>query len=308
MGPLSSPTTRDWERTFTRWAKPPGQTEADRQDHALTAIRKAVAKSDALGSRDLSTFAQGSFANRTTVRLESDVDVCILCSNTFYFDLPDGFTRQDAGITPATYSYDEFKGDVSDALFSHFGEANASPGNKAFYIHENTYRVDADAVACFDFRQYYVGSYGKLEYHTGTSLLTGRESRLLTNFPQQQYDNGVAKNEETGRRFKALVRIVKNLRDEMLEVDFAEAEPIASFLIESLVWNWPSEAFNRQTSFTSMVDEFLAWVCASTQTDLECALWLEENGIKPLFGASSSWTREQVNSFASAAYGYIRNQ
>ena len=86
---------------------------------------------------------------------------------------------------------------------------------------------------------------GKIYYHKGTALITDRESRLVTNFPQQQHDIGVAKNSATGGSFKALVRIIKNLRNEMEEAGFPQAEPIASSLIESLVWNWPDELFEH---------------------------------------------------------------
>ena len=94
----------------------------------------------------------------------------------------------------------------------------------------------------------------------------------------------------------------------MDEQRYAVAGPIASFLIESLVWNWPTEVFNNQSSWTTMVKMFLSWLWGGTRTDDECASWLEENGIKSLFGPHNEWTREQVNSFALDAHGYIDNR
>ncbi len=298
---------RDWENTFTSWAQPPEKTEQERCERAVNAIKKAVAASDQLSRRSIRTFAQGSYANRTNVRQQSDVDVCILCSNTFYFDGPNGLTLADIGCEPATYAYDQYKNEVETALVSYFGRDQVKRGNKAFDIHENTYRVDADAVACFDYRLYYFDTSGKLLYHPGTALITDREQRRITNFPEQQYDNGVAKNTATGSRFKALVRIIKTLRNEMDDVGVVDAGPMASFLLESLVWNWPNEMFN-QSSYISLVTGFLAFIWDGTKTDEGCRRWKEENGIKVLFAPHNEWTRQQVHNFALAAYSYISEQ
>lgn len=308
MGVLGAARTRDWDNTFAEWAKPPGRTEQERCERAVTAIKKAIANSDALSRRTTRTFPQGSYQNRTNVRQDSDVDVCVLCSDTFHYTLPIGMTPQEVPIEPAQYSYSQYKNDVGAALVTHFGRENVKRGNKAFDIHENTYRIDADAVACFEYRLYFRSIIGPLIYHSGTALIPDRESRWVTNFPEQQYENGVAKNNETGRRFKALVRIVKSLRNEMAENNIPAADPITSFLIESLAWNWPTERFNAHSTWEGMVTAFIAWVWDGTKANGGYSSWREENGIKLLFGTHNDWSREQVHAFAIAAYNYIDNQ
>ena len=308
MGLMGAARLRDWESTFAGWAGPPGQTEQERCDRAQDAVKKAIADSHALAGLSTRTFAQGSYANRTNVRADSDVDVCALCDVPFFYHLPTGLTLQSINCIPASYTYAQYKSEVEAALAAHFGRANVVRGNKAFDIHENSYRVDADAVACFGYRHYYYDSLGQLRYVSGTALLTDRAQLLVTNFPQWQYDNGVAKNEATGRRFKALVRIIKRLRNEMEAQGYAVARQMASFLIESLVWNWPPELFSTLPSWAGTTRAFLVWLWGGTRTDAECATWMEENGIKQLFGPHNEWTREQANSFALAAYTYIDNR
>src|SRR6185437_15613243 len=105
--------------------------------------------------------------------------------------------------------------------------SNVTRGKKAFDIHENTYRIDADAIACFEYRRYEDNG----TYLTGTSFQPDSGKRVI-NWPEQNYENGVAKNGETGQRFKNVVRIFKRLRNKMAEEDIAAAEPIPSFLIE----------------------------------------------------------------------------
>ncbi len=291
---------RDWESTFQSWGKPPGKTEQEKSDHAETAIRKAIAASEAMQSRNVAVFPQGSYNNRTNVRADSDVDICIRCRDSFFFDVPPDTDASDFGIsTPATYSYAEFKNDVERALKSYLGEEAVTRGNKAFDVHENTYRVDADAVACFEYRRYEKdGSY--LE---GTALNTDKGTRII-NWPEQNYENGVTKNGQTGKRFKAIVRILKRLRNEMSESGYKEATPVPSFLVECLVWNVPNEDFNHDT-FKADIRHALAHLFNNTRRLEDCKEWGEINELKYLFRSTQPWTREAAHMFLDAAWDYI---
>ena len=208
-------TKRDWEGVFSAWSKPPGKTEQERCDRAVRAIKDAIVADPTLSIRSVRTFPQGSYRNRTNVRQDSDVDVCVLCENTFCYDLPPGISAQNAGITPATYKFGSYKNDVERALVNNLGRSKVQRGNKAFDVNESSRRVDADAAPCFVYRRYVTSWSGGLQYHEGTALIADDTRRRITNFPQQQYDNGVAKNEATNRRFKRAVRIVKKLSHEM---------------------------------------------------------------------------------------------
>ena len=289
----------DWETTFQNWAQPPSTTEQTRCDNVLGVIRNAVSGSSALDNRSTHVFAQGSYCNRTNIRADSDVDVCVLCRDTFFFDLPDGMTRDDFHITPATYSYAEYKNDLEDALVSYLGRPAITRGNKAFDVHENTYRVDADVVACFEYRRYRNNG----SYLEGTSFRTDKGITII-NWPQQNYDNGVAKNEATSRRFKAVVRVFKNLGNEMAENGYSEAKVMPSYLIECLVWNVPNEGFAHY-SITDDVRYAIIHLYNNTQDFEKCREWGEINELKYLFRTSQPWKREQANDFLLAAWNYI---
>ena len=299
-------TKRDWETDFTEWSRPPGQGEHEKSERAIAAIKKAIAKSSTLASHNISVFTQGSFRNRTNVRKDSDVDVCILCSDTIIIDYPPGVTDGHTGLGPASYDFTDFKNDVGAALTSHFGRDHVTRGKKAFDIHENTYRIDADVVPCFEFRKFFVAS-GVLYFHTGTALFPDGGGTTVTNFPEQQYQNGTAKNDATSRRFKKAVRIIKRLKNEMKTNGILQAIPIPSYLIECLVWNVPNNLF-VQLSLKQMVMNVLENIWTQTKTDNSSAYMFEENGIKLLFGAQPEWTRQQVNDFAAAAWNYVESQ
>src|SRR4030042_5667290 len=115
---------RDWENIFSSWAKPPGKTEQERCENAEKSIRNAIAANDKLNRRNIRVFAHGSYRNNTNVREDSDVDVGILCYDTFCMDLPEGYTRESFGIEPATYHHEQFKNEVGEALIAYFGKSS----------------------------------------------------------------------------------------------------------------------------------------------------------------------------------------
>ena len=229
---------REWDARFAAWAAPPGQAEQDKADNAVRAVRAAIDDSPALAGRMVRVFPQGSYNNRTNVRAESDVDVCVCSSVSIYYD-PEVPPAQ-VGLHPATYLFPQFRTDVEAALVAHFKAASVRSGRKAFDIHENTYRVAADVVPTFEYRD-----FRHVPPTVGTSFLC--DGRVIVNFPQQHYDNGVAKNDATARRFKAVARILKGLRYELVNAGIASAEAVQSFEIESLVWNVPNPAFGALT-------------------------------------------------------------
>lgn len=303
---VATRTRRNWEHVFSTWSKPPGKTEQERCNRAVRAVQEAAAVDPTLAARTVRAFPQGSYQNRTSVRQDSDVDVCVLCEDTFYYDLPAGISAEDVGIFPATYKFRNYKNDVERALVSRFGQASVRRGNKAFDVNENSSLVDADAAPCFAYRLYFSGPTGALRYYEGTALIADNTGRRITNFPQQQYYNGVAKNQATNRRFKRAVRIVKKLSHEMEEAGSTSAKSMSSFLIESLIWNAPDHLFSSP-SLRSMTQGVIAHLWQHTRTDATCHAWKEENGIKILFHSSQSWTRSQTNQFLYDVWNYMEN-
>jgi hypothetical protein len=292
-----------WEGTFRAWAKPLGQTEADRCDNAERMVRKAIGSSDALKARATRVFAQGSYRNNTNVRQDSDVDICVLCTDTIIFDLDEGVTREQTGWTPATYSFTDYRNDVDRALRSYFGADGVKRGNKAFDVHANTYHVDADVVACFEYRYYYRLTSGGIGHNTGTAFYSDSGAKVH-NYPEQHYREGVAKNEATSDRFKKVVRILKRMRGKMEEENIAAGKCAPSFFIESLVWNTPNGYFGNE-QYADDVRNAITLIYNATSSDDKCKDWTEVNALKYLFRAAQPWTRQQANDFALAAWQYV---
>jgi hypothetical protein len=288
------------EDSLVSWAKPPGETEQTKCDNAVRMIRQAVQASQKLRGKNIRIFAQGSYCNRTNVRQDSDVDVCVLCADSFFYDLPQGVLATRFGLTsPAPYLYSEFKVDVENALLAYFEPQGMQRGKKAFDIHANSYRLDADAVPVFEYRFYHEDG----SWRTGTAFLPDGGSRIL-NYPEQNYINGVEKNKSTGGRFKDVVRILKRLRNRMNDEGIPAAGAAPSFLVESMVWNVSGQWFGHD-QYTADVRAVLATIFNSTLKQEDCAEWTEVNGLKFLFHTTQPWTLNQAHAFVSAAWDYL---
>lgn len=298
--------SRDWEATFSSWGAAPSETEQTKSENAERAVRKAIETSAKLSAKSIDVFTQGSYANRTNVRQDSDVDICVLYTGAFFpdYSMSEGLNDLALGYSDGTYLYTEFKNDVEAALVAYFGRPSVTRGKKAFDIHANTYRIDADVVPCFEHRRF-MGTPQHNWYVSppGTELHPDNGG-IIVNWPRQNYANGVEKNTATGRRFKAVTRILKRLRNEMVEEGYEAAKPIPSYLIECLVWNVPKEGFGY-AEFKADVRYAIAHLWNETRTDESCNEWGEVNELKYLFRGSQPWTRDQVNTFLQAAWDYI---
>lgn len=293
------------EATFVSWSQGPSDTETAKCENAETAVRKAIDANAELQELDISVFAQGSYRARTNVRQNSDVDICVRYNSAFFADYPTGTTRDAFGHVDSSLSFSDFKSLLQKALEDRFGKDGVTRGSKAFDVHANTYRIDADVVPTFEHRRYTgkKNADGTDEYLVGVAFVPD-QGDLIKNWPQQTYDNSVSRNNDTGRSYKRTIRILKRLRDKMSAENIDEAQKAPSFLIECLAWNAKPEVFNHDT-YTKIVRELIVDLWNRTKTDANCNEWGEVNELKYLFRSSQPWTRDQVRAFLQRSWNYI---
>lgn len=297
-----------WNDRFGAWAQPPSKTEADKIENAVTAIKKALS-ADAKVASVSKVFIQGSYRNRVNVRQDSDVDIGVLyAGSSFIASYPDGKGHSDFGNVEATYSYSEFKNDIGKALISYFGAANVTRGDKAFDVHENTYRVDADVVPLFVHRRYTAaGAYicgTELQPDSGGRIVNWPERLYDTHeWPSQHYENGNSKNNDTGRAYRGVVRIIKKLRNVMDEEGIAEAKPLKGFNVECLVWNAPNSCF-RHATWHEDVSAVLNHLSAHLSSMSLCSEWGEVSELKYLLKGNEA-RRAAFKAFVDRAREYI---
>ena len=281
------------------WAKPPGKTEEEKIERSIRMVKAAIDAHSTLKSKNTTTFVKGSYDKRTNIPADSDVDVAVRLNDIYINDYPEGMNATDFNFVDASYTYDNFKSDVEQAIKDYFGVNQVIVGSKAVKVRANSCRIDADVVPLAVHRRY----KKDLSYEEGIAL---RDSlnKTIKNWPQQDYDNGVAKNNRTNKRYKAMVRILKTVRNEMQEENIEAAKDIQSFLIECLLWNVPDDEFGND-QYMDDIRNSLDVLIRETSDLKYCKDWGEVNELKYLFRGSQPWSLHGVNSFLIAAKKYL---
>lgn len=195
-------------------------------------------------SRNIKLFVQGSYANNTNVRTESDVDVAVIQEETFLPEYrKDSVYPQsgaDYGFTPAPAAAKTFKDEVQEALKCKFG-TDVERKNKSIKVHGNTYRKDADTVPCRRYRDYRQDYRRDASNFVGGVVIYPDNGGMIINYPEQHIANGRKKNNDTNHHYKKMVRIMKKMRylmeDSYITAYSSVAKNVSSFMLESLLWN-----------------------------------------------------------------------
>lgn len=290
------------EEQLSNWTNPPSDTEDERAENAIAMVKDAINSDDKLKYLDLDIFCQGSYANNTNVRLDSDVDVNVLYNGTYYWELPPNTTKEMFPSlmkdSPASYSFWNLKNDVEKALRNKFGSVIRK--NKCLHISENSYHTEIDVVPTCQHRWYRSdGSYAE-----GVALFTDVENKKVVNYPKQHIANGIQKNLDTSKRFKKLVRIFKKTRYDMQDNRVQINANISSFLLECLVWNCPNSIFER-ASWRERFQGVISHIWENTKTHELCKEWGEVSELLYLFHHERKWTYADVNECMLQMFNYV---
>lgn len=305
--PRLSCMARDWEATLQSWVRPASDTEERKRDRAVQAVTDALNALPDVRSLPINVYPKGSYANNTNVRADSDVDVVVEYTGIMYYDFDHdlkGMTGADAGFGTVSKDYppSELKDDVERALVSAFGRSPVSRHNKVLTVREQSNRLAADVVPCFTYRRYHGRSAsGALQSYKGTKLFPDNGGAVI-NWPEQHLRNGTAKNNATGRRYKRMVRALKNLENEMCDKGILKEAP--GYFAECLVYNVPNENFGH-ARYVDDMRSVLAYLWNNTRTDAESHEFVEVNALKWLFRGLQKWTREDAHRLVDAGWNYM---
>ena len=231
--------------------------------------------------KKITLLVQGSYANRTNISTESDVDVAVILESTFIPKYRNGVTDSDYGFSDGTFSVYELKDEVQDALNQHFRGQGVVRHDKCIKVTGNTYRVNADVVPAYRYRDYsddYLCDNGN--YVGGIEIRPDSGGKIL-NYPEQHIRLGIAKNKVTKYNFKKCVRIIKNMKEKMKEDGYEVSSKISSFGLESLLWNVEVSAY---TKYSSILRYTFGEVMSFLKNDFaNFGAYVEINSIKSLF-------------------------
>lgn len=293
------------EEQLTEMAKPASDSEETRMNNATKMVKDALASNGIIADREFEVFAQGSYANNTNIRNNSDIDINVCYTGAFYYDIPPGKVKEEYGFTGnVPYTFKQFKNDIETILVKKFGRDQVVRKNKCIHIKGNTYRTDIDVVPTWEYRRYRDSRYS---YVTGVKLFSD-DGDIVINFPKQHLSNGITFNNSTQRRYKRLVRIVKRIHLNMENERFYCNSNITSFLIESMVYLLPQSyfrIFNTYYNWNDIIQDAIRYWWNATKSDNdECKDWTEVSELLCLL-TNHKWDRSDIHEFTYKMWNYL---
>ncbi len=308
-----------WNDRFTHWERSESDSETQRIERARDMVKQALSRNAWLTAEGVRLVEQGSFTNRTNIRLDSDIDLRVqhpAIKIEYEANVDARQAYLSGGYCGEGRTFVEIAADVRlevvRELVATFGaRAVDASGNKAIRVAGLAgSRAEVDVVPCFTLHHVSAGTI-----ITGPSTIFGvailaRDGAWTLNYPDHHLSNGRNKRLRTALRFKRVVRIVKRLQADMLEHG-AITNRIPSFLIECLIYLVEDRHFcfeeddryDRVQRVLNRVAELL-----SLEHLLYGNIHTEINGIKPLFGSGQAWTVAQAQSFINSAIIYLGNE
>lgn len=309
------------ESTLKLYAAPLSRTEDEKCKHAIEQIRDALKnlgytdddkgigllESDTLAysvsmrgmysKEKIHIFIQGSYANNTCVRNESDVDIAIVRE-----DDHDSAYGENMRIVTANKKIEamKLKDNVERTLKIKFPNNQVHRKNKSIKVDGNTYRKQVDTVPCIAMNYYYRSHlYDNVSYHDGV-IIFADDGTIIRNFPKQHITKGKAKNSSTNYYYKKMVRIMKKMRYLMIALGYINENEVSSFGVESMVWNIPDCYFTRYQSYGYIFEDILGYLYRNKTMINE---FYEANGIKKL--CNSQDDMKKYTNFINKLYSFF---
>lgn len=293
------------ENELSKIASPISQSEDEKCKNAIRMVRDAMKKlnytddgkeicsyisesfSYALDlhqkttGKKITLLVQGSYANKTNIPSESDVDVAVILESTFTTKYREGVSDSNYCFCAADFSASDLKDEVFNALNEHFGYQGVERHDKSIKVLGNTYRVDADVVPAYRYRDY-TNDYNNdsNNYVGGIEIRPDTGGRII-NYPEQHIKSGIEKNKVTQYNFKKCVRIIKHLREDMENNGYIISPNISSFGLESLLWNVETSMYIKYPYILRYTFDNVITFLKNDFYDFDN--YKEVNGIKSLF-------------------------
>ena len=286
------------EERLQGWTAPSSDTEQEKQERAERMVREAIRNHAAFRDCDLKVYAKGSYKNNTNVRADSDVDIAVQCGELFYWDGSGAAGPSPRSPYQGLWTPSRLRTELEAALTSSFPVDVDTCGSLAIRVGHNSSRVDTDVVPCFDYRYFFAGGG-----HRDGSKVFRKDGSSIINYPDQQYTNGVAKNNRTNGYYKRTARILK--RVENLLASRGDIDALPSYFMECLAYNVPDSVLMR-TTWVKTIEGVLYHIWSSLEGEEPVSdRWVEPNEVKYLFHPNQPWTREEGRRLAGAAWSYL---
>jgi hypothetical protein len=191
-------------------------------------------------------YPQGSYANKTNISADSDVDLVIALRSAFFANKEELTERElqeyEKYYQQADITWRRFRESVVDVLrFWYFVQEKT----KCVKVRSNLIRLPADVLIALDHRHYRAFPGFLEQIHIdGVQFYTSQEVKII-NFPKEHIRACKSKDDLVSGRYRPVVRIAKNVRNMLIADDETglTAGSAPSYFLESLLWNVPDQCY-----------------------------------------------------------------
>lgn len=282
------------EMQLDTWAHQGSVTQSANTYNAVKGVLGAT--ETPFAARNIDVFLQGSYGNDTNIYSESDVDIVILCHDTYFDDLseltPPDRAAYDKAFIAATYPYQQFKTEVVKVLTDAYG-SGVKVGDRAIAIAAGGSRRKADVIAAMEFRRYF-----KFRSHFDSSYVEGicffdSSGTRIANYPKQHSANLARKHQSSNKRLKPMVRVLKNMRCKLVDDGMLDAGVAPSYFLEGLLYNVPDSKYG--VSYGSSLVDALNWI--QEEADKKALLTANEQYFLLWDGVPTCWPHAGFNKY-----------
>ncbi|MBL7131974.1 MAG: nucleotidyltransferase [Candidatus Omnitrophica bacterium] len=286
-----------------RWGSAPSESTEVKCQKTVERIKRALATRF---STNVEIYLQGSYKNRTNVKLDSDVDIVVEHTGYYFHDIsslsPEDKQRFEAARTPADYAFSQFKSDVLATLQTEFGAGWVIRKNKCIFVTKDNNRVNADVVPCYTHKRFSTPTSVEAQ---GIAFVAD-DGQTINSFPKQHYENGASKNLRTNGRYKSAVRALKLVRNSMDDSGNQVAKDMPSFLLECLVWNVSDDRFSISENLYTTVRRVIYEVWDDMGHAEKATLYAEVSDLKWLLrGGDAARNIQLSRDFMLSAWNFI---
>lgn len=296
-----------------RWILTSSPTEDDRMERAERMVVNAIEAHEPFNGyrHAFRIYPKGSYANKTNVRLDSDVDIVVESHDSYYDEFFSAEVEQAAVLDPNWKAYDgpwvpsAWRKEIETALKNYFGTGDVdASGEVAITITEKAgSRPSADVVPSYKYLRY--DSSDRRISNQGNRAFK-KSSGSIVNWPEQQLQNGNAKDGpgRTSGRYKEFARALKNGENALVKAELMEAKP--SYFMECLAYNVPDNDLKQGATTSDWFRWALAWLHNNLRSSAYVREnWEEPNGLKYLFHSNQKWTVEDGREFVGKLWDYL---
>ena len=287
-----------------RWGSAPSELTEAKCQKTIEQIKRVLA---ARFSTNVEIYLQGSYKNRTNVKLDSDVDIVVEHTGYYFHDIlalsPEDKQIFEAARSPADYVFSQFKSDVLTTLQAEFGANWVIRKNKCIFVTKDSNRVNADVVPCYTYKRFSTPTSVEAQ---GIALVADNGGQIVSSFPKQHYENGASKNLRTNGRYKSAVRALKSVRNNMDDLGNQTAKDMSSFLLECLVWNVPDYRFSISEGLYTTVRRVIYEVWSDVGNAEKAASYAEVSDLRWLLrGGDAARNIQLAKDFMQSAWNFI---